>query len=590
MPAPELAPRAPPAVELPAQLVILQARVAQLEQENWGFRAQVIAAQLAGGLGVTHAPISRFALDPAGVIRVAEGRALPAAGRAPRQSLDRSFFEAYGDSPQLVACARRALVGEACTAQVTLGHGVFEIYFTPLTQPDGGIAGVSGLAIDVTARFQAVEALTHQALHDPLTDLPNRALFLDRLDLAVAAARRDSCSLSLLLLDLDRFKELNDTFGHHYGDILLQQVGARLEGALRESDTVARLGGDEFAVLLPGDDEGAATHAALALGAALEAPFLVDQHVVQTGVSIGIACYPLDSQDAPALLRHADVAMYLAKQAGHGPVVYAPAQDQHSPHRLALVGELREAIARDALLLHYQPVVDLATRRVTGVEALVRWPHPVHGLLTPARFVPMAESTGLMPLLTDWVLGAALRQRREWGLAGLTVDVAVNLSMSGLHEAGLVDATLTLLQRYDVPPSALRLEITESALMRDAARTREILMRLAEAGVRLAVDDFGMGYSSLSYLKHLPVEEIKIDRSFVQDMTSDPANAAIIRSTIGLGHGLGLRVVAEGVETAATWEQLREGGCDGAQGDYISRPLSGAALAAWLAHGAWAPT
>jgi diguanylate cyclase (GGDEF)-like protein len=575
------------AEDLTDQLAGLRARIAQLEQENRDLRPGADVWQPIPRPLVTHAPIILFAFDQDGMITVSEGNALPSTGRTERDILGRSFFEVYADVPQVVACAHRALTGDACSVQVTLGHGVFEIYYTPVPHPSGGIAGVNGLAIDVTTRFQAVQALTHQALHDPLTELPNRALFLDRLHLAASAAHRWQDALALLLLDLDRFKEINDTFGHHYGDIVLQQVSARLRQALRESDTVARLGGDEFAVLLPGNDQVAAMAAARKVSAALDTPFIVNSHTVQVGVSIGIACYPVDSQDAPTLLRHADVAMYLSKQAQHGPVVYAQDQDEHSPHRLALVGELREAIAEDGLLLHYQPIVDLPTRRVMAVEALVRWLHPVHGLLAPGQFVPMAESTGLMSLLTAWVLEAALRQRQRWQKAGLTLEVAINLSMSGLHESGLVDMTQTLLQRYNVPASALRLEITETALMRDAARTLEILTRLADFGVHLAVDDFGTGYSSLAYLRHLPVEELKIDRSFVQDMVSNAADAAIISSTIGLGHGLGLRVIAEGVETVEAWDHLRVHGCDGAQGNYISPPLTAAALEAWLRKGTW---
>ncbi|MGI8587588.1 MAG: putative bifunctional diguanylate cyclase/phosphodiesterase [Chloroflexia bacterium] len=587
MPASDPAARELPAADLPAQVATLRARVAQLELESRAFRTQTaVGPPLAWPLA-THAPIIVFAFDQDGVITVSEGSALPSTGRTQQEILGQSFFDVYADVPQVVACARRALAGDSCTAQVTLGQGVFEIYYTPVPGPGGVITGVGGLAIDVTARFQAVQALTHQALHDPLTDLPNRALLLDRLGLAVAAASREPASLALLLLDLDRFKEINDTFGHHYGDMLLQQVGVRLRAALRESDTLARLGGDEFAVLLPRTDQAGALHTARKLGETLEVPFTVEQHVVQVGVSIGVASYPMDSQDAPTLLRHADVAMYLAKQAQHGPVVYAPDQDEHSPHRLALVVELREAIAGAGLLLHYQPVVDLATRRVTAVEALVRWAHPSHGLLAPGQFIPLAESTGLMTLLTDWVLEAALRQRQHWQQAGIALDVAINISMSGLHESGLADTTQRLLQRYGVPAAALRLEITESTLMRDVTRTQEVLARLAEFGVHLAVDDFGTGYSSLAYLKQLPVDEIKIDRSFVQDSGSNLEDAAIISAIVGLGHGLGLSVTAEGVETAAIWEQMLRQGCDGAQGYYVSHPLPPEALDVWLAQAPW---
>jgi diguanylate cyclase (GGDEF)-like protein len=582
-------PNEPSAIDLADEVAVLRARVAQLEQENRNLTIDAAAGPPLPQSVETHAPVSLFLLDQDGVITASQGIPLPSTDLAPQQIVGQSYFNVYADVPQLMACAQRSLAGDFCGAQVTLGHGVFEVYFTPVSHPGGESAGVSGLAIDVTSRIQAIDALNHQALHDPLTSLPNRALFLDRLDLAVATARRDQDSVALLLFDLDRFKEINDTFGHHYGDILLQQVSLRLMQALRDTDTVARLGGDEFAVLLPGNDQAAAVHVANVLISDFWEPFTVDRHKVRIGVSIGISCFPVDSHNAQTLLRHADVAMYLSKQAQHGPIVYAPDQDEHSPHRLALVDELREAIEENGLLLHFQPVADLRTQRVTDVEALVRWQHPVHGLLLPPRFVPMAESTGLMPLLSEWVLEAALRQRRRWQQAGLGLRVSVNLSMSSLHESRLVDTTQTLLRRYGVPATALKIEVTESALMRDAARTLEILRQLSDLGICLAIDDFGTGYSSLSYLKQLPVEEIKIDQSFVGGMVSDAADAAIVHSTIGLGHGLGLRVIAEGVETAATWDRLVALGCDGAQGYYISRPLLGDAIVTWVEQGVWKP-
>jgi diguanylate cyclase (GGDEF)-like protein/PAS domain S-box-containing protein/excisionase family DNA binding protein len=454
---------------------------------------------------------------------------------------------------------------------------------------DPAIGGLIVNSRDITERVLAEEALRHQALHDALTDLPNRTLLHDRLGHALRASRRDGRPLALLLLDLDRFKEVNDTFGHHRGDDLLRQVAARLRGALRASDTIARLGGDEFAALLPGADEGGARAVATALRAALDVPLVIAGQALQLGASIGVALAPAHGEDAPTLLRHADTAMYAAKHAGDTDVaVYDPAHDPHSPDRLALLAELREAITQGALALHYQPKVALATGQVHGVEALVRWPHPVHGLLPPDQFIPLAEQHGLIGPLTLWVLEEALRQGKLWARAGWDLNVAVNLSAWSLHDASLPDTIAALLRRFDAPPGRLRLELTEGSVMADAERALEVLTRLAALGVGLSVDDFGTGYSSLAYLKRLPVDEVKIDRSFVRDLATDEADAAIVHSTVGLGRSLGLQVVAEGVEDRATWDLLARMGCDVAQGYYLSRPLPAAAVADWLRAAPWA--
>ena len=445
--------------------------------------------------------------------------------------------------------------------------------------------GLSVYFQDITARKEMEETLRRQALHDVLTNLPNRILLLDRLEQAAVTIDRTGQPLALLLLDLDRFKEVNDTFGHDYGDQLLQQVAARLSGALRASDTVARLGGDEFAVLLPGADEQGASQAARTLLAALDSPIVVDDHCFPIRASVGIALGPAHGADAPTLLRHADVAMYVAKRATSGYVLYDPTQDQHSADRLALIADLRQAIDRDELLLHYQPKVEVATGHVHSVEALVRWRHPQRGLIPPDQFIPLAEHTGLIGPLTLWVLETALRQNQRWQQAGRPLAVAVNLSMGNLHDPALTDLIAGLLQRYEAPHASLCLELTESTVMADVTRTRAILVRLAALGVRLSVDDFGTGYSSLAYLSRLPVAEIKIDRSFVQQMGAEEADAAIVRSTIDLGHSLGLQVVAEGVEDRETWDALALLGCDLAQGYYLSRPMPAEEVEQWLRTG-----
>jgi diguanylate cyclase (GGDEF)-like protein len=447
---------------------------------------------------------------------------------------------------------------------------------------DPAVGGVLVSARDVTERMEAEERLRHQALHDALTGLPNRTLLHDRLAQGLHLRQRHDQPLALLLLDLDRFKEVNDTLGHHYGDLLLQQVAQRLRGALRASDTVARLGGDEFAIVLPGADATGAQQVVQTLRAVLEEPLVVAGQPLLVGASIGIAVCPEHSAEAATLLRKADVAMYMAKRAGSGAAVYEATLDEHCPRRLALVADLRQAVAQGGLILHYQPKLDLRTGALCGVEALVRWPHPDRGLIPPDQFIVLAEQTGLIAPLTQWVLEAALQQWQRWQRTGHIVPVAVNLSMGNLRDPRLVESVTTLLQQYEVPASQLRLELTESALMTDAAHSLAVLTRLAALGVGLSVDDFGTGYSSLAYLKRLPVDELKIDRAFVQHLAREEADAAIVGSTIGLGHSLGLRVVAEGVEDERSCELLRQWGCDVAQGYYLSRPIPAEALEQWM--------
>jgi diguanylate cyclase len=438
--------------------------------------------------------------------------------------------------------------------------------------------GMFALAVFLLLVVGYQRRLVRQALHDPLTGLPNRELFADRVSQAIRTADRELRPAALLLLDLDRFKEVNDTLGHHHGDQLLVQLGQRLGGMLREVDTVARLGGDEFAVLLPGATTEGASGVAEKLRVALQQPINIDGVMLDLDASIGIAVYPEHGNDAAELLQHADVAMYVAKQAHIGFLVYDPAVDQHSPKRLALLGGLRRALERDELVLHYQPKADLATGQIRSVEGLVRWQHPEHGLLGPGEFIPLAERTGLIHPLTRWVLAAALDQAARWQRAGLHLSVAVNISTRCLLDPTFPDQVASQLTAWQLPSKLLVLEITESAVMADPARALEVLGRLHTLGVGLAVDDFGTGYSSMAYLKELPVDELKIDRSFVIQMADSPSDAVIVRSTIDLGHNLGLRVVAEGVETQHAWQELSALGCDVAQGYYLGRPMPAAEL------------
>jgi diguanylate cyclase (GGDEF)-like protein len=430
---------------------------------------------------------------------------------------------------------------------------------------------------------QQAEENRHQALHDALTDLPNRTLFHDRVQQALLAAKRNAKHVAVMLIDLDRFKEVNDTLGHQSGDLLLRAMGPRLGAVLRESDTVARLGGDEFGVLLPEvDGPEAAVLVARRLEEALGQALTVDELLLETEASIGVAIYPQHGEDVATLIRRADVAMYLAKESPGSIELYASEHDHYSPERLGLLGQLRRAIDNGELVLHYQPKASLLSGEVRWVEALVRWQHPERGLLLPGDFLPLAEHTGLMRPLTYCVLDQALRQSREWEDQGLSLSIAVNLSARDLLNLDLPDEVVSLLSTWEVEPGRLELEVTETAILVDPMRARAVLTRLSELGVRLAIDDFGSGYTSLGYLKRLPVDVLKIDKSFVLGMGADKQDAVIVRSAIELGHNLGLEVVAEGVESADTWSELGRLGCDLAQGYYLSTPVRADELARQL--------
>ena len=443
-----------------------------------------------------------------------------------------------------------------------------------------------GYMVDVTARHIAEQALAesraqleqrmreieHQALHDALTGLPNRTLFHDRVDQALRAARRTGGAVCVMLIDLDRFKDVNDTLGHLSGDVLLQEVARRLRTPVRESDTVARLGGDEFGVLATGIATAQdAIVLAEKLREALAAPIAVGGLALEVESSIGIALAPDHGSDVETLIRHADVSMYVSKRT-HSPAVYCPETDHHSRVRLTLVADLRRALERKELVVYYQPQADAATGVVRTMEALVRWEHPVHGLLPPDQFVPLAEQTGLIRPLTLYMLDAALHQCAAWRNAGYDVAVAVNVTGRDLLDLRFPEEVAEAIARAGTAPEALELEITESTIMTDAARARSVLVELSELGVRLAIDDFGSGHSSLGYLKRLPIDVLKIDRSFVMNMAEESDDAVIVRSTIDLGHNLGLEVVAEGVETEEALAWLTELGCDSVQGYFLGRP------------------
>lgn len=452
------------------------------------------------------------------------------------------------------------------------------------------IRSVGGIFRDITEQRQAEAALRqthsdlqtreHQALHDPLTGLPNRALLYNCLQQAINIGRREDKPFALLLVDLDRFKEVNDTHGHHKGDLLLRQLGPRLRNALRDSDTLARLGGDEFAVVLPHAGAAEAALVAQKILDALEEPVVIEGLSLEIGASIGIALYPEHGAETDLLMQRADVAMYAAKRGG-GYAVYAALYDHRNVHRLEFIGDMRQAIEREQLVLHYQPKVSITTGEVASVEALVRWRHPQHGLIEPDQFIPIAERTGLINRLALWVLDAALRQGRAWHQAGLPIGIAVNLSLQNLQNRQLPDQIMQLLQATSFAPHYLELEITEN-VMSDPAPVMDMLMRLSELDVRLSVDGFGTGYSSLSYLRKPPVDAIKIGQSFVIGMATNEDDALIVRQIIDLAHAFGIKVVGEGVETREVLDKLAGLNCDFAQGYYIGGPLPAADLTDWL--------
>jgi diguanylate cyclase (GGDEF)-like protein len=438
---------------------------------------------------------------------------------------------------------------------------------------------VAAQVSSVLDNSRLLDQLTYESMHDALTGLVNRQCYQNRLG---AALLDENPRCAVLLADLDRFKEVNDTLGHHHGDLLIREIARRVADTAPSNATVARLGGDEFALLVPGVD----TAAALALGhlirAAVGKPCQVDGITVDVEASIGIAVSPRDGYDDSVLLKRADMAMYAAKSAGTGVEVYDHERDEYSPRRLALASQLRQAIEHDELTLHYQPQISADEGRVVSVEALVRWCHPDYGFVSPTEFIPLAEQSGVIVDLTAWVLSNALRQAARWRSEGVELGVSVNISMRNLLDTSIADTIGRLLRQHDLPTGALTLEITESHIMTDPARTLPVLHRLSSLGARLSVDDFGTGYSSLAYLQQLPVDEIKIDKSFVQEIDRAAGDAAIVRAIVGLAQSLGLETVAEGVEDAETATALIEMGCTRLQGFHISRPVPAADLSPWL--------
>jgi diguanylate cyclase (GGDEF)-like protein/PAS domain S-box-containing protein len=469
---------------------------------------------------------------------------------------------------------------------------IFEVS-TRLIEEDGKPTGIQGMCRDVTARKEAEERLRqlaelnrYQAHHDALTGLPNRLAFHDEIERAIATSRRRG-PVAVVLVDIDRFKQINDSLGHRAGDLLLQQLATRLREVLPSRSGLARLGGDEFGVLLYGPtsvstDRGWAD-ALDAINAVFDEPQLLDGVPMAVEASIGVAIHPTHGRGVDELLRRAEVAMYVAKDAGRGHAVYTADEDSNDAGKLALLGELRRAILNHELVVHYQPIVDPRTNATVKVEALLRWEHPQHGLIPPADFLPLAETTGLIKPLTRYVLAEAALHCVRLEEAGHPLDVSVNLSTRNLSEPDLVEDVRRILATSGVEPSRITLEITESAIMCDPEGTGHVLERLGAHGVKIALDDFGAGYTSLSQLAHLPIHELKIDRSFIADLLTDANGRAIVSSIVDLSHDLELEVVAEGVETADVLADLAELGCDRVQGYFFSRPLPADQLSGWLA-------
>ena len=455
-------------------------------------------------------------------------------------------------------------------AAVFFGGGLFVVM----------VVRMSVRTVQYVHHMRALER--HHALHDSLTSLPNRRLMMERIDQAIVAAQSRQKPLAILILDLNRFKEVNDTLGHHCGDQLLMALSPRLLSAISATDVVARLGGDEFGFVLEDVSVDQVCNICKRILEVVDQPFVIDGHGVSIGGSVGIAMYPEHGDEPQLLMQHADVAMYEAKRHGQGYAVYEPEQDQYSLNRLRIVTSLRDRALFDQLALYYQPKISLQDGRVCGLEALLRWHHPTLREVYPDNFIPVAERAGVMRQITHWVLRNTVNQMEQWQNAGYPQHVAVNLSVRNLADETLPQEIRQILDDYSVAPSAITLEVTESSMMANPRLAQEILNKLNALGFLTSIDDFGSGYSSLAYLKKLPATEIKIDKSFVLNMTHDESDAVIVHSTIALAHNMGYRVVAEGVENAETLELLQVLGCDVVQGFYFSKAMPAEQVLAWV--------
>ncbi len=483
-----------------------------------------------------------------------------------------------------------AVDGAYETVAVRRSGKTFPVELIVSKAPLNSVQRVTLFVRDLSAYRQQQMALEHQAMHDDLTGLANRSLFFKRLRSTIEQSADQENAFSVLLLDLDRFKEVNDTLGHPIGDRLLQAIAKKLVALKPEIATLARFGGDEFGILLPDSgDDTVAVELSETIIETLCKPFELDGISLEVGASIGIARYPDHGTEASDLVQRADVAMYAAKQTQSGFAFYDAEEDRNSVRHLTLTGDLRRAVQENQLFLHFQPKIRMRGGKLIGVEALVRWNHPEHGFIPPDEFIDHAEQTGLTAPLTDWVLNAALRQWSTWQRQGLELDMAVNLSPRMLHFGDIVGMIGRRLEKWQMPAERLVIEITENALMIDPQRSSETVAALRKMGVRIAIDDFGTGYSSLSLLKELAAEELKIDKSFVMELTENENDRTIVESTIAMAHNLGLTVVAEGIESEDALVLLRRMGCDVGQGFHIGRPMAPADVDKWVSESAGQP-
>jgi diguanylate cyclase (GGDEF)-like protein len=506
-----------------------------------------------------------FAFDSSGIITIAEGRDLAAIRRTAEPMIGRSFFKIYSDAPALIAQARRALAGEEHTALSTLDGVVLETHWTPV-RVGGRVDSVVAVATDITERRRAEIALRHLALHDSLTGLPNRAFLNERLADAMEAAERIGEPLALSLIDLDRFKEVNDTLGHDAGDLLLQYVASQLGSVLRERDLVARFGGDEFAVLLPATGSAEAAKIARRLLASLSTPCIINGRSIDVAASIGLAVSPLHGRTPATLLRSADVAMYAAKRGGGGLVTYDAALDH-------MEEQLRAALREDAFTIAYQPIYELHGHRLMGSEALIRWTQTGGANVPPNAFIPCAEETGLIVPIGAWVLRTACAQNAAWNRHGHRLEVNVNVSTKQVADPNFVRTVKAALDDSGLAPELLELELTETAISANIERNAEVVKELRALGVRIAVDDFGTGYNSLSTLRSCEVDTLKLDRCFVTDITDNTVDRAIASAVITAARALGARVIAEGIETAEQLATLIALQSEYGQGYLFSKPL-----------------